>query len=157
MVKTASMTIIRPDGKVEDRHVRLSRKQRGLMDKAITAASLSTCKHRHGAVLEKNGNVLAVGVNVLKNDPTKFHEWNRWLSVHAEDAVTRVHQNGEAEGGVVYVARLSADGNPVMSRPCKACQRLMREIGVKKIVWTDSVQLDKEGNKIKYERHESRG
>lgn len=150
----ASETIIRTNGEIEERRIKLSNNQSRWLESAIDAAKLSTCTQRHGAVLVKNGNVLAVGVNSLKNNPHNFTKWNPNISVHAEDAVTRVHRDGEADGGVVFVARLNANDEPCMSRPCPKCQALMREIGVKKCIWTDAVCFSAEGVPASYDRHD---
>lgn len=131
---------------LEDRTIELSRSERRFLGYAIQAAGMSTCNARHGAVLVKNGNVLAIGVNAMKNDPhvvspegpnvlaPSVHVMDM-LSVHAEEAVLRANAS-EAENSVIYIARVGDDGKPTMSKPCKSCQQLLKRYGVKKAIWT---------------------
>lgn len=39
-------------------------------------------------------------------------------------------------GSVVAVARVSAYGVPAMARPCKACQTILRNYNVSKVIYT---------------------
>lgn len=134
------------DRGLEDRSIKLSKSERRFLGYAITAAGMSTCKARHGAVLVKNGNVLAIGVNAMKNDPHIVTPEGPnvlppdvsvmdMMSVHAEEAVLRANAE-EAENSVIYIARVSAEGKPTMSKPCESCQKLLKKYGVKRAIWT---------------------
>ena len=131
---------------LENRVIKLSKQERKYLGYAITAANMSTCKTRHGAVLVKNGNVLAIGVNALKNNPhivgpdkpnvlAPSVDVKDMMSVHAEESVIRANSE-EADNAVVYIARLAADGEIALSKPCEACQRMLKKYGVKKAIWT---------------------
>lgn len=131
---------------LSDNKIRLSKNERRFLGYAIQAANMSTCSTRHGAVLVKNGNVLAIGINSMKNDPRYInpdkhnvlppdvHIMNM-LSVHAEEAVLKAN-GSEAENAVIYIARLSAKGEPALSKPCGSCQKMLKKYGVKKAIWT---------------------
>lgn len=132
--------------KMVDKRIKLSNKDKKYLGYAITAANMSTCSARHGAVLVKNGNVLAIGVNAMKNDPHYVSPQQPnvlppdvdvmdMISVHAEEAVLRANQE-EAGNAVIYIARISATGEPALSKPCESCQRMLKKYGVKKAIWT---------------------
>lgn len=129
-----------------DKKIKLSKSEKKYLCYAIKAAEMSSCTSRHGAVLVKNGNVLAIGVNAMKNDPLYVDPQKRnvvppnvlimdMMSVHAEEAVIRANKE-EANNAVIYIARISAKGEPVLSKPCASCQKMLKEYGVKKAIWT---------------------
>jgi deoxycytidylate deaminase len=120
---------------IEDKpDAHLSRTEQHFLNLAVKQALISPCPTRHGAVLVKNGHVISVGVNILKNDPAYVTVVSA-LSVHAEDSVLKANR-GSAAGAVLYVARVNCHGGPAMSRPCKSCQKLLSRYGVKKVIWT---------------------
>lgn len=134
------------DEKLMDKKIKLSKSEKKFLCYAIKAAEMSSCTSRHGAVLVKNGNVLAIGVNAMKNDPLYVSPQQRnvvppdvkimdMMSVHAEEAVIRANKE-EANNAVIYIARISAKGEPVLSKPCASCQKMLKEYGVKKAIWT---------------------
>lgn len=100
---------------------------------ALALAELSKCRQQHGAVLMKNGVVLAAGTNVIR-EPVSDRNF-RSCSVHAEALV--ISQAGTAaSGSTIYVARINKAGDYVDSTPCKRCQGLMRRKGIKKVYHT---------------------
>lgn len=100
---------------------------------AFALAELSKCRQRHGAVLVKNGVVIAAGVNLMKEPVTDANF--RSCTVHAEANV--IAQAGTAaNGATIYVARVGREGGPINSAPCKRCVGLMQRKGVKKVVHT---------------------
>jgi deoxycytidylate deaminase len=115
---------------------KLSRKDQSYLNLALKIAESSECVHRHGAVVVKGGRVMAIGVNkwrnrhgtVVKTDTTSD------LSVHAEvDALSRV---SDARGAILYVARVSKRGTPLLSRPCRECYSVIRRNGLKRVVYS---------------------
>lgn len=103
------------------------------MKAALALAELSRCRQKHGAVIVKNGVVLAAGTNAMREpvSDTNF----RSCSVHAEAKV--ISQAGSAaNGATIYVGRISRNGEYVDSTPCKRCQGLMARRGIKKVYHT---------------------
>ncbi len=88
-----------------------------------------------GAVLAKGGSVLAVGWSKLRNQPINVPNGEN-CSEHAEVAVLRKARRCNLKGSVIYVARIGADGNPRLAKPCPSCEENLREAGIKKIVYT---------------------
>lgn len=58
---------------------------------------------------------------------------------HAEERAIRNAQalvGEDLSGMVLYVARSYKNGKPAMSKPCDNCDRLIREAGIKKVIYT---------------------
>jgi deoxycytidylate deaminase len=94
---------------------------------------------KHGAVLTKNGNVVAVATNRLRNCPrTIKHAGADNYSYHAERLAIRRAQanNVDLDGAVIYVARSMGRGSG-LSRPCNRCYDAIVDAGIKKIVYTN--------------------
>jgi pyrimidine deaminase RibD-like protein len=102
------------------------------LELAITTAKKSKCRHKHGCVVVRNGKILSVTTNKKIGDPKV--SW-RTAHVHAEFAAIAA-AGTLASGSNVYVARVSADGSPAPSEPCKKCKSILGRAGVSKVVWT---------------------
>lgn len=122
----------------------LSTKDRSRLEQAKRVAAVSDCDIMHGAVGVKGGRVLAVGVNSARNVRDIYdyipeearHE-------HAEEALLRA-LGVRAQGSTVYVARVNRAGEERMSKPCPRCAILLKEAGVRRVVYTldSSLVLD---------------
>lgn len=126
-----------------DKDKQLSNKQKSLLSLAIRMAETSDMPQKHGAVIVKAGSVLAVGVNKWRNktsSPSASEEYNPHLTYHAEiDALLRC---SNAEGAVIYIARINKDGHHKFSRPCQRCMKAIRAAGIKKIIYTTETSFD---------------
>lgn len=102
---------------------------------------MSDCTKKHGAIVTIGGKVVAVGVNRLRNDPSKFpanhlNKNSEDISVHAEIAALKA-LGGEAKGAKIYIARWHPKtGKTSLSRPCDNCYKALMEAGVKEIIYT---------------------
>lgn len=122
--------------------VRLSRRDRSMLEQAKRIASTSSCRFKHGAVVVKGGRVLSVGVNSQRNDRDVYSTLpDGARQVHAEYAALRA-LGGDARGATVYVARVNNFGEARMSMPCSRCQTLLRLAGVKRVVYTVDMEMD---------------
>lgn len=114
----------------------LSRKENSFLDLAVRLAESSDVDLKHGAVVVKNGRVLALGQNKWRNKDLKQadDQWEPILTTHAEmDALSRVP---DAHGAVVYIGRIDDNGNRKFSRPCWRCMDALHKAGVKRVVYT---------------------
>lgn len=103
------------------------------LDAAIALAKLSKCRHKHGAVLIKNGQVIAAGTNIRLQVPSDTN-W-RHCSLHAEEYVLTVAGN-QASGSTLYIARVNNHGEPRLSLPCARCRRKIIRSKVRRVVNT---------------------
>lgn len=101
-------------------------------------AQQSDCRHRHGAVVVKNGNILSFATNIHRElnpaDARDLEFFKKNASVHAEVAALR--RVVDPRGCTVYVARVMADGSAGLSKPCVRCEKYLIDAGVKRVVWT---------------------
>jgi pyrimidine deaminase RibD-like protein len=100
--------------------------------KAVKVASRSKCRHKHGCVVVSRGQVVASATNQRVGNPEDG--WRR-SHIHAEHAALMA-AGEKAYGATVYVARVSASGQPVESKPCRKCERLLEKFKVGAVVWT---------------------
>lgn len=77
-------------------------------------------KSKHGAVLIKSGRVLASAQN---------------NNGHAE-AVVMSKIKDLPMRTIVWSVRVMADGSLGMAKPCRACESIMRELGVKTVYYS---------------------
>lgn len=111
-----------------------SSQQRRWLDLAVKTAELSECQNRHGAVLIKGGNCIALGRNKMKNDPDTIKNIPYNYSRHAEiDALARA---GNCKNSTLYIARINNKGDEMLSRPCTRCMSVIIQSGVKQVIYT---------------------
>lgn len=103
---------------------------------------------RVGCVVAYKGNVLAAGWNSNKTHPVQAH-YNQYRKLRTSDAPSPAQLHAETAALVqlrnedvpwdkvdVFVYRLRRDRPHGMVRPCAACQRYMRDLGIKSIWYT---------------------
>lgn len=102
------------------------------MRAAIKEAKKSTERFQLGAALADKNKVLATGRNRGKTH-TKFGSGN-FSTIHAEsDAIRSAIAKGiDPSGKTLFVYRK----NCRLSKPCKYCERMIREFGIKKVIYS---------------------
>lgn len=124
------------------------RSDRGL-ESARKASRESTFPKCHlGAALYYKGVLLAAGCNNLKSSPMQkrlnaergFDPDQSGITnpTHAEVSALSKARFLDIDFGksTLYVYRELANGHKAMARPCPACMRYIREMGIKHIVYT---------------------
>ena len=124
-----------------------NRIKRGLAS-AKRASNGSTFPHYHiGAALYYKGVLLATGCNSTKTSPVqkrlnaeRFNTDQSGVvnSLHAEVVTLNKvkYLDIDFSRAVLYVYRELANGNKAMARPCPACMKYIKELGVKHICYT---------------------
>lgn len=98
-------------------------------------------RFKYGAVLVHNKAIISSGFNSTKTHPMQ-HKLNQRRELakrdrgflHAEVAALQRIRNVPRDS-VLYIVRLSRIGWQ-MARPCAGCMQLIREKGIKKIIYT---------------------
>lgn len=105
---------------------------------AIKTAKESTERFKHGAVIVSSGSVLGFYPNKFRNNPrTCAASGIDCLSVHAEaGAISSVRSPDKLRGSTLYVARVNKRGEARASAPCSECAKLIRKVGIRKVVYT---------------------
>lgn len=94
----------------------------------------STGRHKIGCIILDHGKPVSGGFNKPKTHP----KWNypNKLSIHAEVSAILSSGKNYMKNSVAIVYRERANGLPAMARPCKYCMRMLREFGVKKVIYS---------------------
>ena len=109
-------------------------------------------KHLGSAVFYK-GELLSVGYNSEKTHPIQ-HKFN-YIRYKDDSCLPKIHAEVMALSKIrnldidfskvdVFVYRESADGDPALARPCKSCEALIREMGIKKVHYTGTKKYTSE-------------
>lgn len=115
----------------------LSKRDRAYLSVARYFATKSSARNTHGAVVVKGGRVLGTGWNKSRNSPHNVspERIKTDCSYHAEEIAIR--EAGEnIRGAIIYVARVNRQGKDRNSTPCPKCVSLIKEAGIKKVVYT---------------------
>lgn len=89
--------------------------------KALAEASPHP-RYRHGAIALKGGSIVGKGYN---------HH-----GVHAEHSCLSGIWPNKRKGLVVWVGRITKAGQWADSKPCEKCEELLREAGVRKVIYS---------------------
>lgn len=122
----------------------MSRHQR-LIGKAIDLASTSEYRWRHGAILARGSKIIASSVNKVRNSPLIDPDN---ATFHAEEMVIREYcrivgvsylHPMDLDEYTLYIARVNAHDEPVISRPCEKCMNNMEYFGIRDFVYTNEL------------------
>lgn len=118
--------------------MKLSKRDRSYLSVARYCATKSIARNTHGAVIVKGGRVVATGWNKNRNHPTIVspEHIKTKCSYHAEEVAIREAGESNVRGAVIYVARINKSGADRDSKPCPKCATLIRQVGIKRVVFT---------------------
>lgn len=127
----------------------MTNKQKRFFNIAREVSLMSDFKRaRVGAVVVEKNRVISTGHNSFKTS-TLQNRYNRYRDIEDTNAcVPRVHaeiaalapllkQDVDWAHTTIYVYRELKDKQVSCARPCKACAQLIRELGIKKVYYTD--------------------
>lgn len=127
--------------------MQLTKKHRVYFDAAKSVSKLSNYKKvQIGAVAVYKHRIISSGHNSTKTNPIqKKYNIYRYDAdgehcVHAETncLLPLIHNHDIDFSKVsIYIYREYKNGNLAKSRPCKSCEMLMRELGIRKIYYTN--------------------
>lgn len=113
-------------------------------------SKLSTFHHQHvGSVVVSGHKVISTGCNSMKTNPLQ-HKYNKYRGFDDyESSIACQHAEVSAlscligkygvdwENLDIYVYREKKDGSLGCSRPCKACSRLIKDLGIRRVYFID--------------------
>jgi len=113
-------------------------------DKYFELAKRLSLKSDHyqfkiGSVLVKKNRIISTGFNSLKTHPRSPHKYK---SVHSEFMCVLGISAYDLAGATIYVYRETKDGNKAMAKPCKYCDRMLEQCGVKTVYYTVKEGID---------------
>lgn len=101
-------------------------------------AAKSKHRHKHGAVIFKQGKVISRGHNETKHGNSKFKGY--WSgSLHAEISAI-IKANTSLDGCSICVVR----SNLRTSFPCVSCMAALKKVGIKNLYYSDDGAIMKE-------------
>ena len=90
-------------------------------------------KHHIGCVIVNKNTLVGFGFNKLKTHPKSNHKYK---STHAElHAILGVPRD-ELRGSDMYLYRQHRDGQLATAKPCKYCEKLIKQSGIKRVFHT---------------------
>ena len=104
--------------------------------------------YRLGAVAIYRGGILATGYNSNKTSPVqKQYNRARGYDVEASNAYNNLHAEVACLSKIryldidfskvtLYVYRGHKDGTKAMARPCPACRKMIKDMGIKEVWFT---------------------
>lgn len=99
------------------------------------AKQSSYVQHRVGAVVVKGGRILSTGFN--SRQPSSMMGTS---TRHAETAailkMLKERRGNDLVGADMYVSRFTRGGRIGLARPCPACHKAIRAVGIRKVYYT---------------------
>ena len=108
---------------------------------SIELISCIECKQKHITFICKRNKIFSVGLNSKKTDPiTKKYKY-RFQTTHSEISSIKNFQwpisKIEQEGLVIVNVRVMANNTMGLSKPCKNCRILIRDVGFSRCYYTN--------------------
>jgi deoxycytidylate deaminase len=115
----------------------LSRREAAFLSVARYLAAKSKSRKKHGAVLVRSGRVVGTGYNRERNSPfvVSPEHIKPHCSRHAEFLAIR-EAGSNANGAILYVARVNKQGKDRISKPCRLCQVEIDKSNIKRVIYT---------------------
>jgi deoxycytidylate deaminase len=100
-------------------------------------------RHRVAAVVVRGGRIISSSYNQRRHVNLPDAWMNREDTVCAERAALLKCMN-TAKGGTLYVGRYTQGGKFRLAKPCEACLRMMNDLGIRRVFYTDNNGIFKE-------------
>lgn len=100
-------------------------------------------------IFDRKGKAIGSGIN----DYTKSHPLMKVYSEKAKDCSDKIYKHaelsallaaGNKQGYSVLIQRFNSKGQPAMAKPCKTCECMLRDFGVRFVQYTSSEGIIKE-------------
>ena len=94
---------------------------------------------KHVSFIVDGKQLICYGINhPFKTDPLSHQYGYRFNAIHSEVAALKVFPYPLMElcKYTMINVRILADGSVGMAKPCKICQKLLRDFGIKKVIYT---------------------
>jgi dCMP deaminase len=89
-------------------------------------------EYQFGAVIVKGSRVVSLACNKYKTHPKAKSQFNR---IHAELGAI-INAKTDLQGASIYVYRQTRHGVPALAKPCKHCQAVIKESGIKVVFYS---------------------
>jgi len=105
---------------------------------AINESRKSNYKAKLGSIIFYKKKIISIGHNSLRNHKKLHPKYQEWKgSIHAEiDSILKAKKN--LRGCTMLVIRINKNDELRMAKPCKKCMKYIRDVGIKKIIYSIS-------------------
>ena len=110
---------------------------------AEKVVELDRFRHNVIAIVEKGGNILAVGFNNMEKTHPVYFQGEYSLGIHAEYDALRQVKFQDLSNASLYVFRFKRDGELGESKPCEHCQKEIEESGIGKVFYYEDGKICK--------------
>jgi deoxycytidylate deaminase len=104
-------------------------------------------QHQLGCVLTYGKSILGVGYNLNLTHPTQM-KYNQMRQLNGHDIQHKIHAEVKAimsaqhydvdwRKVTVYIYREHQNGVPALACPCLACMQLIKDMGIRRIIYTN--------------------
>jgi deoxycytidylate deaminase len=127
----------------------MNNRQKRFFNVAREVSRLSDYQKVHiGAVVVEGNRIISTGFNSNKTSTTQY-KYNRYRFDGAEQHPAKTHAEIAALAPLInrrdidwahtsiYVYREQKDGKITCARPCKACSKLIKDLGIKNVFYSD--------------------
>lgn len=111
----------------------ISNRKQHYFDLARKIARLSTHKFKHGALILRGNRVVSLNHNKATQTHPKAN--SKFNTLHAEAAAI-LSSKADLKGTDLYVVRVVNNGDTAESKPCRYCQQLIKESGIKRVYYS---------------------
>jgi len=96
-------------------------------------------KHHIGCVLVKKNKIISTGWNLMKTHPLSPRKFK---SVHSEFYTILGVPVSDLKGAIMYLYRENRQGEYALAKPCKYCDRMLEDCGIKAVYYTTNGGID---------------
>lgn len=103
-------------------------------DLAKRISSKSThYQYKLGSVIVNRSKIISIGFNQLKSNPHSPHPYK---AVHAEFHSVLGVDPADLIGADIYIYRQNKSGHLAMAKPCKFCEKMLKDADLKNVFFT---------------------
>jgi deoxycytidylate deaminase len=89
-------------------------------------------QHRLSCIIMQGNRIISEGFNEVKTHPKSLAGYNM---KHAEISAV-LNSEQDLRGCTAYVYRERRDGLPGLSKPCRGCEAMLKNAGIKKVIFS---------------------
>lgn len=127
----------------------MTNKEYRFFNVAKAIAKTSTYKGPHiGCCVVYKGDVISVAANCNKTHPIQYN-YNKFRGFNPQETCNKMHAEVHAISRInsrhidwkyvnIYTYRETRNGEPAISKPCEACSRLIKDLGIPFVYYIDS-------------------
>lgn len=104
---------------------------------AKKALLLSDSRFRLGACVLSKRKVISIGFNQMLRHHPLVRKYDNFDGIHAEvSAILRLKNKSLLTDATMIVYRETKSGKQSLAKPCKVCQKIMRDFKLSKVIYS---------------------